>query len=588
MPFDSVEAAEHLASRVRTAGDPPVVGWPFGCPPRELTRSSAASNVGHLAAKAGLGLFHTEWRHHLPLPEDWVPEHDPGLADPPEWGGGVLPERKYQAFRHDQALGGYHPGMRAKWAAHELCHGLVGFAWRPDASPLFIATAGRLSELVPVVLWYFLDEAHLVRCPQHRHGGALYRSHCPRCESSAAPEVDELFAESVLERGRAFVERELAAVRETLRTGVPVPHIYGSLDLCSDGIAYAAAHGPRLQSEAFHRFAEGFLVQDGGWVDTLDALEARALAVLNAIAGGRPLSPLAPTPTHGHARWVLQDLGWRMLALWHETDGEVARSVQSMVDTLASACARTASSESPHAVRAAATAALVEVRAAYEALHEEVMVPDPEAFFALGHDLLSTGSGRSTAQIMEGVADALPGTSALLGDGFASSVAGFLAEDRPLRVPIGRRFSTWLAASEPPEVCALSRYEAALTHLPPADPLVIGLGGPDRPAGVRLGSGTIVLREDFDVVELARNVAFGDMVSVDGEVRDVDGQPVEPRPTALVIVRSAQGEPILLDIPAEAGDALLGLWDGGDLDVESAVWQALVEHGALRPVRYRV
>lgn len=586
MPFDPVEAAEHLSERVASATDAPTGGWPLGCPTRELSRSPAAANVGHLAARAGLGLFHTEWRHHLPLPEDWVPTHDPSLAAPPEWGGGVLPERKYQAFRHDQALGGYHPGMRAKWTAHELCHGLVGFAWHPDASPLFLATAGRLAELVPVVLWYFLDEVHLARCPVHAHGGALYRTVCPACEARATARLDEVFAEAILEEGRQFVERELAAVRATLRQGVPVPHVHGSLDLCSDGIAYAAAHGPRLHSEAFQRFADGFLVESGGWVTRLDALQERVLAVLRAVAEGAPLEPLAPSRTHGEVRWALQDLGWRLLALWHETDGDAAEALLAMTDTLADVCRATAHPGDASALRERAVSALREVRAAYEDLHAEVVVPDPEVVWALGHGLLGTDLGRSVPQITDGIADATPLTAQLLGEHLSDTLLAFLADDEPIRVPLGRRFATWLTGSQPAEVCALARYEAALTHLPPADPLVLGLGGPDSPRGVRLASGALVLREDLDVVEFARSVSFGDVVLVDGEVRDVDGDPVPGRPTALVLVRNAVGEAVLLDLPVEAGDALLSLWDGGDLHVEPAVWQALLEHGVLRPVTW--
>jgi len=584
--FEPVHAAESLANTVLHTADPPEGGWPFGCPARELSRSPAAARVGRLAARSGLGLFHTEWRRHLALPQDWVPAHDPSLAAPPEWGGGVLPERKYQAFRHDQALGGYHPGMRAKWSAHELCHGLVGFGWRPDASPLFLATAGRLAELVPVVLWYYLDEAHLVRCPRHAHGGALYRTHCPACEAAAAPALDEVHAEQLLEEARLFVEREVLAIQATLKRGEPVPHLHGSLDLCSDGIAYAAAHGPRLSSPAFHRYMEGFAVEGGGWSSSLEDLQERAVAVLNAIAQGDALEPLAPTRDHGEARWVLQDLGWRLLALAHETEGEAADVLHDMVDGLAHACAATATDTPADQVRAGAVRAIHQARAAYEQLFEAFEVPEPDDIWALGHDLLGTGGGRSVSQIREGLLDALPGTCRLLQPELDASVAAFVEQDRPVRVPLGRRFATWVAGEAPAEVGALARFEAALAHLPPADPLVIGLGGPEPGQSVRLAQGVVVLRESVDVVELARSVEFEDVVRQGPRVLDVDGEPVPERETALVLVRDVVGQVVLLDVEVRVGDALLALWDGGNLDVSEAEWHALVEVGVLRPVRW--
>ncbi|MEZ4238397.1 MAG: hypothetical protein R3F59_20045 [Myxococcota bacterium] len=160
MQLDPDAIAHHLCAPARPAAAPE------GAPPHELARSPAAAAVGQLAAGAGILLFHHE--HRAPLP--------PIGEEPPVWADGVLPEPKYGAFRHDLRIGSFHPGHRAKWTAHELCHALVGFGWRPGASPLFHATAARLAEPAPVVLYYFLDEIGLRRCP--RHTGPLYRSRC--------------------------------------------------------------------------------------------------------------------------------------------------------------------------------------------------------------------------------------------------------------------------------------------------------------------------------------------------------------------------------------------------------------------------
>ena len=150
-----------------------------GAPDHELSRSPAAARVGRLAAASGLALNHFEHRVHLPVPDHWLPDDRADLGGT----GGHLVEHKYAHHRNDDLLGSFNPGHRAKWTAHELCHGLAGFAWRPGATPLFHALSARLSEVVPVALWYFFDEAGLRRCPDH--DGPLFGLYCPACEAAA-------------------------------------------------------------------------------------------------------------------------------------------------------------------------------------------------------------------------------------------------------------------------------------------------------------------------------------------------------------------------------------------------------------------
>ncbi|MCA9546622.1 MAG: hypothetical protein KC613_19590, partial [Myxococcales bacterium] len=124
-------------------------------PDAELHRSPAAALVGRLAAASSLRLSHFEHRLHLPTPFAWADPDRPDLAGVPTWQGGRLQEHKFQHFRGDNPVGSFHPGHRAKWTAHELCHGVVGFAWAPTATPLFHTLAARLNEVVPVALYYF-------------------------------------------------------------------------------------------------------------------------------------------------------------------------------------------------------------------------------------------------------------------------------------------------------------------------------------------------------------------------------------------------------------------------------------------------
>ena len=120
-----------------------------GAPDHELLRSPMSTRVGELAADSGLFLAHFEARTHLPWPEHWAPADRADLVGAPQWEGGALPEPKYMSFRHDQLVGSFHPGHRAKWSAHELCHGLVGFYWDPTATDLALALGARLAEALP-------------------------------------------------------------------------------------------------------------------------------------------------------------------------------------------------------------------------------------------------------------------------------------------------------------------------------------------------------------------------------------------------------------------------------------------------------
>ena len=279
-------------------------------PPSELSRSPAAARIGELAAASGLFLSHFEQRWEPEWPEPWNPQGRPDLGERAGWVHGVLPETKFRTFQLDRLIGSLHPAHRAKWTAHELSHGLVGFAWKPGATPLWRATAARIAELLPVTLWYFLDEAGLQRCPDHAGGGPLFGTHCPACEDAARRGPVPADATDWHARARAYVEAELAAVAETRRLGRPVSHRHATLVLCSDGLAYEAAHGARVESAAFHSWVERFCEEGDGWHASLDALEARVLALLDDLTGG----PAAAPWTGGRERWIAQDLGWRLSA----------------------------------------------------------------------------------------------------------------------------------------------------------------------------------------------------------------------------------------------------------------------------------
>ena len=315
----------------------------------------------------------------------------------------------------------------------------MGFAWAPGRSTLWHATAARLSELLPVVLYYFFDEAGLRRCPLHQGGGPLYRSFCPACEAAArtGPQ-DDPDASRWIAGGRAFLDREMAAVARTRRKGVVVPHHHATLDLSSDGLAYAAGHLPRLRSATFHDYIDRFFDENEGWHTDLDALIARIEAIAEALCGGDAPAPLSG----GRWRWMAQDLAWRVLLVVEQAEGEVVEALDDRVlDPLSRAGAQGSSDTESEA-------AIVAAIGAYREIHADWVVPEPGELFGVGYDLPG-GLGRCEAQVYAGIQSALPGTCALLGDEAEELASDFTWADRAERAPIGQRFAAWLGALQP-------------------------------------------------------------------------------------------------------------------------------------------
>jgi len=545
MLFDPDQALGYLETLAPYSGL-----WPDGTPARDHRRSPAAQRVGELAAADGLFAFHFEHRFALDLPEMWVEPGQEEHASPSRWADGVLPERKYQSFRHDLAVASFHPGHRGKWSSHELCHALVGFGWHPGATRFFHATAGRLAELLPVVLYYFLDEVRLQRCARHAGGGPLYREFCADCEQAAAFRETTAEDRQHLVDAARFLDAELAAIARSRRLGQPIAHRYGSLDLCSDGVAYARAHHRRLNSAAMERFA-AFLVPGGGWSADLDALEARVVEVSRALVGGG-CSALAPDPSAGRDRWARQDLAFRMLTVWSETQGEAASAILEQVERL-------------H------RAPFSELREAWEGLTESFILPSATELFAVGYTL--AGPGSHLPQLDEGLRSVTPLVLELADDAGIDLVAPFAAEDPCQRQPIGDRFAEWLAEAHP-DVAPLAQLETAIRGVRP-DTLALSLGPGE---GAVLCDGARVVFGPTDLFALSEAVDAGTISGVATEGRlslVLDGSA-----WAVVVGRDAVGELVLVELDPE--DAAAVLEGRGSPEVVAQ----LVELGVMRPQRW--
>jgi hypothetical protein len=478
----------------------------------DLDRSWATRRVAALAQ--GVAYSHFEHLVYLPVPEVWEAAGRPDLGVVEGWRRGVLPESKFRHFRQDRPVASFHPNHHARWTSHELLHRLVGVAWKPGASRLWLATAARLAETLPVALWYFLDEASLRRCPDHPRGTSVFELHCRACEAHALEGPGDL-DEGLIAEGRAFVRREIDAAWRSLREGRPLPSRWATLDLCTDGLAYVAAHGGRLRSPEMAMLAERFWVEGDGWTTEIEALVARIESLLEvlcsagdldswggghaaavgpagapggergkgAVAGRRcratrgkrptppPEAPIQWGPRGGHPlrnaspeRRLAGDVASRLYQVAVDCDEETATAIHALVDTLAG------------------DFDLARAVAGYRALHEEVESPTPEDVFAVGYDLgIGGGLGRSVAQIEAGLRTCVPATlDALARDGDVGAlVARFVAEDGLVRRPLGHRFADWLAPQTglPARACTLARVEATLAHLPPLDPAASSLAG---------------------------------------------------------------------------------------------------------------
>ncbi|MFT3928179.1 MAG: hypothetical protein QM778_36965 [Myxococcales bacterium] len=519
-----------------------------------------------MATQSGLFFAHYEHRRRLPQPVQWsnpdLPEEENG-----GWVGGQLAEPKYQAFRHDLLIASFHPGHRAKWTAHELCHALVGFAYHPEASMLFHALGAWLAELLPVALWYFFDEAGLQKCERHRGQGPLFQGHCAACEEIAllGPAPWSKSAERFMREGRAFVKRELGAIRRAIKSGQPHGTRFATIDLASDGLAYARAHGARLRAPEMERFVAQFFGRHQGHHDSLEALENRVLEVCSALTENTKLTPWRSS------RWdyAAQDVGYRLLTVRAQFEGALANELDKVIDALA---------------RRRTEAGLEQAAQGYRALRASLGRRAPklvglapvEELFAVGYEL-PLELGHDVEQLGEGIVSACPNTRDALGKQFAATCLAFSREDVPERSPIGRRFARFVGKTRGGPLADLATIEAAITHVGPRDQITQTLpfeeGVTDH---VRLAAGAEVVRMDHDVLGISG-----------AEARRV---PRLAEPRFLGVLRSGAQDVDLLELPAAVGRALAEL--GGDtvarvqLGMDDAGFHELLATGLLVPERY--
>jgi hypothetical protein len=528
-------------------------------PAHEFTRSRAAAWVGRQAARHDLPMAHFEYRERLQMPEAWLPQGRADLGQVPGWQSGRLAESKYQSYRHDLLVGSYHPSHRAKWTAHEQMHGILGFVWRPDASPFFHALAAWQAEILPVALWYFFDETGLQRCRLHQGQGPLFGLYCAACEGAAAEQPAKQPSSSQAEdwnaKGKAFVEQQLDAVERSVAAGRLLPARYATLDLASDGLAYAAAHQERLLSPAFALFIQRFPAA----CDSIESYAERIRSLCAALLEDKDVQP-----SFNGAYAIAQDLAWRLLCVWSEAEGEAAESLLGLVDQLATG------------------AEVQTVILAYQELAEDWVLPAPTRVFACGYPL-SPGFGLSVAQLSDGLRSSVPKT---LERGGQELIAEFIAQDTLQRHHLARRFASFLSTVGAEQLAGLARLEAAIADAPQPDLEAQTLLPMTSKGPWCLGTGHELVRAGIDVM-----AAF-------------EGAEFEHQNSSLLAVADGQGELQLLELDEETADWLQALAQvnnsdkasslfdsvkneatfGNDVDPETLA--ALLELGVVIPVSY--
>ncbi len=208
------------------------------------------------------------------------PRHD-------RWEQGQLQTGKYQAFIQEGAHSLFDPSHIAKWGPHELTHRACLFFWREDATPFELYLGARLGELLPVTLWYGLDQ--VARLDQEDFRRDQVVRHAPRAawRDESASALRQRMVRSLPAFRRFFVHLrgELDAIARERATGRLHPRKWpfggAVLDPSSDAIAYVAAHRQRLQQPELAAVMDSLPHYDD--IDAYAAfVEDQALSLLSA------------------------------------------------------------------------------------------------------------------------------------------------------------------------------------------------------------------------------------------------------------------------------------------------------------------
>ena len=360
------------------------------CPELDIYRSPIAQSIAELAQKNNFFLSHYEYRYQLPVPAEW---ENVVWKEKPIWEGGYLRESKYQSFRNDLRIGSFHPGHQSKWSTHELCHSICGFAWNNTFSFLDHCLAARLSELIPVIVFYFLDEINLNRCKDHLNNLWLKMPYCGACEKLISEKVttSDNYKEKLIKEATYFFYKEFDAVIKSIKSKKIITHIYGHLDLANDSIYYVKAHEKRLNSKEFNQFVTYFKSElHFASVDHfMEHLEVLFLNFINVFESN--VTQEINLTNKDKVFWISQDLFWRVVEL-EKLFPKITKFSQKWVNDL---------SEKP------TNSSISNLIEEYKIIEKENKLILSDNFFSVGYKLRGD-VGYSKKMIKEGLLSASP------------------------------------------------------------------------------------------------------------------------------------------------------------------------------------
>lgn len=426
------------------------------------------------------------------------PEHD-------VWEQGVLRTGKYQGFSAESPVAIHDPAHVSKWGPHELLHRAAGFFFRPGMTRFELYLGARLNELAPVTTFYGaeqamrLDEGPFDRAAAGRRPRARVEDARWREEDEAALAARARAAAPIFREGLAHFERELAAIDEELATGRPVRAQHPFLDTSSDATAYVVGHFERLRQPAVER------VLDGRGVERIEDYREAIEALFDRLL----FAALSAAPDHTLARRrVAFDL---LLRAAHLGEG-----VEADLEPLLGL-------DDPGVLRARLPHAVGQEGAAL---------------------VLADGSpeGRAVAQLAEGLAHALPRTSALVPD-----LAARLAADPALleRGPLALRAREFLEAhGSDAGVVELARLETAIVGAE-RDDAIEWLATPEAELPDWLGDGEVFAHRAVHRLETTHDVL---------RAHAEGGAPL-PGPSTLLVVGFEDAVSVV-PVPDEVADAV--------------------------------
>lgn len=308
----------------------------LGVPRDELTPTAISLRIAAAAAAEGRAFVHHELRHPLPVAPELLPEIDVGDLDV-GWTAGVLQAPKYFSAFLDAPLPTYDPNHRTKWRAHELLHRLARFVWRPDIARFEAYLGSRLSELLPVVHWYGLDEIGRGKCAAHR-GVVLHRDTCEACEAEARPywEVapDRASALVHAEHALEHLATELDACSAERTTGQRHATPRPGLDASEDAIGYLRGHWNRITAWSFGAWVELFLRPGVDYFESTADMLAHVRGLLPRVL----CEPIAIDPAaaaRARTRRFTQDVGYRILRVIETLDDDAEAELRPVLEALA-------------------------------------------------------------------------------------------------------------------------------------------------------------------------------------------------------------------------------------------------------------